>query len=266
MKKLLITGGYGLVGSNICKLLERDYPDIEVTKVKHKHNIHDDTLYDFIIHAAGYGQPGKFGEDKHSTIAINTMWVGRLFECLKHDGKLLFISSSEIYENTMPQHPRGCYIEGKRCGEAICTAYREQGVDVKIARLALAYGPGYKKDDTRVLNQFVEQAVSNKHIQLRDKGEAMRTYLYIDDAVKIMLDILFNGKELVYDVGGTSRVSILGLAEAIAKLTDSTVSLGDAGDTSAPKDVSLDMSWLKDFMFTSLEEGLKQTIEWQKSF
>jgi len=280
--KILVTGAYGLVGQHICKLLEKDYPNIEITKLKYRELalIKDNSIgFDFVIHAAGYGQPLKFSQDKIETIRIHTLTTDNLFRYLRPEGKFLFISSSEIYSGspspnketdigtTTPQHSRACYIEGKRCGEAICMAYKEQGYDVKIARLALAYGPGTKKYDTRVLNQLIEQAIMNKHIELLDDGGAVRTYCYVEDAAQMMLDILFKGKDVVYNVGGQSTVSIRELAVKIASLTGCNVSLGDKPLGGAPSEVRLDMTkTLTEFprTFVSLDEGLKRTIEYQK--
>lgn len=280
-KKLLITGAYGLVGSNICKVLERDYPDTEITKIK-CNELGAELVtesFDYVIHAAGYGQPMKFAQDKLQTLRINTGFTQVLFNMVKSTGKFLFISTSEVYSGakspyketdigtTTPQHPRACYIEGKRCGEAICMAYREQGYDVKIARLALAYGPGTKKGDTRVLNQFIEQALTTGEIRMKDQGDAVRTYCYVDDAVSQMLNILFKGKDVVYNVGGDSTTDIYMLAKNIAFITDSKVVIGGGGLSGAPEDVRLDMTkTLAEFPmeFTSMVEGLMKTIEYQK--
>lgn len=281
MKKLLIIGAYGLVGSNLCKVLEEKYPDIEMTKVKFipeweqliSHG------YDYVIYGIGHGQPINFSKNKLETISINTTLVQTTFNLLKPQGKFLFISTSEVYSGapsphketdigtTTPQHPRACYIEGKRCGEAICMAYKEQGYDVKIARLALAYGPGTKKGDTRVLNQFIEQALTKGEINLKDKGQAHRTYCYVDDAVTQMLNILFYGKDVVYNVGGNSEVTIYDLAKNIADITDVSVNMGGFELTGAPDDVHLDLTKTLDefpMEFISLDEGLKGTIEYQK--
>lgn len=280
MKTCLITGAYGLVGSNICKVLERDYPDVEITKLKCDEwypNL--PPQFDYIIHAAGYGQPQMFGKDKVKTIQINTQVLNGLFILLKKDGKFLFVSSSEIYSGapsphketdigtTTPQHPRACYIEGKRCGEAICMAYKEQGYDVKIARLALAYGQGTKKGDTRVLNQFIEQALITKEIRLKDDGSAIRTYCYIDDAVEMLLKILFEGKDCVYNVGGISTLTIKDVAEYIGEITKSTVILGNTALEGSPDSVKLDLDkYLVEFpkTFVDFGTGIQKTIEYQK--
>jgi dTDP-glucose 4,6-dehydratase/UDP-glucuronate decarboxylase len=146
-------------------------------------------------------------------------------------------------------------------------AYKEQGYDVKIARLALAYGPGTKKGDTRVINQFIEQALTTHQIVMRDGGSALRTYCYVEDVAEMMLDILFKGKDVVYNVGGDTRVTIGSLARNIASLTDSVVLGGLTPDEGAPSDVQLDMTkTLVEFPreFTSLLTGLSKTINYQK--
>lgn len=279
-KKLLITGAFGLVGTAICKLLEEKYPDIEVVKFK-SDMMTDNTLpiMDYVIFAAGYGQPGKFLQERISTININTIGLQRTLKHLKPQGKVLFVSSSEVYSGapspykedsigtTTPQHPRACYIEGKRCGEAICMAYSDQ-YDVKIARLALAYGPGTKKGDTRVLNQFIEQALTTGAIIMKDSGKAMRTYCYVDDVATQLLNILFHGQSIVYNVGGFSRVSVKDLAHIIGTLTNSAVMEGPDTTTSAPDDVQLDMTkYLSEFggTFTPMNEGIRKTIDYQKN-
>ena len=261
--KVFIFGKTGLIGRNM--FVPQDEADVEEA--------------DYIIHAGGYGQPAKFMADEIATISVNTTKLIELLGKMKKTAKFLFLSTSEVYsgavppykENqigtTSPMHQRACYIESKRCGEAICMAYRRLGYDVKIARLSLAYG-GAKKGDGRVLNQFVEQALTKKKIQLLDKGEAKRTYIYVEDAVSILWDILFKGTQPVYNVGGVSKTTIAELAYMIAKLTDSEVVLGDKGLEGAPEDVSMDISLvLNEFgqrEFTGLEEGLKKTIKWTK--
>jgi len=174
MKKTFDNWIRGVVGSNICKVLERDYPDIEITKYKCAERIPAENTFDYIIHAAGYGQPQMFSKDKLMTLYINSQYTDTLFEGLKKVASFYsfphpksiqahqVLIKKQISATTTPQHPRACYIEGKRCGEAICMAYKEQGYDVKIARLALAYGPGTKKGDTRVINQFIEQALDQR--------------------------------------------------------------------------------------------------------
>lgn len=238
---------------------------------------------DYIIHAAGYGQPGRFMEDPIKTIKLNTVTTFNLFDKLLPGGKFLFISSSELYSgltkapfkesqigNTNTTHPRSCYIEAKRCGEAIVHSYNMKGFHANSARLALAYGPGTRKGDKRVLNAFIERALLKGKIALQDQGQAKRTYCYISDAIEIMWHILLNGTKEIYNVGGESHITIHGLAESIGDYLHVPVELPITMNEQegAPEDVFLDLSKIKtEFKkskFIDLREGLKKTIEWQK--
>ena len=238
---------------------------------------------DYIIHAGGYGQPGRFMEDQIKTIELNTTGTLGLFKRLKSGGKFIFLSTSEVYSGlsdlpyredqigiTNTTHPRACYIEGKRCGEAIVNVYRQKGINAKSARLSLAYGPGTKKGDLRVINSFIYKGLQGK-IDMLDHGEAKRTYCYVSDAVEIMWDILLFGKEPIYNVGGFSSVTIAELAGKIGTALNVPVTFPDKkneGLTGAPLDVALDMTKVKNEFnkteYVSLDDGLSRTIEWQK--
>lgn len=235
---------------------------------------------DVIIHAAGYGQPGRFLLKPLKTLKLYTLTTFFLLDKLKPGGKFLYISSSEVYsglkalayqENqigrTNTDHPRACYIEAKRAGEAICQAAKSQRVNVKICRLSLAYGPGTRKDDQRVLYQLIVEGLKGE-IQLLDNGRVMRTYCYVADSVEVMWQILLTGKETVYNVGGESRTSIANLARKIGKYLKVKVIIPNKSRAKwgAPEDVRLDLSKIKKefhkHKFISLNEGLRRTIEW----
>lgn len=239
--------------------------------------------YDVIIHAAGYGQPGKFLEDKIKTITLNTTSTINLFNKLKKDGKFLFVSTSELYsgldyENisedqigtTNTDHPRSCYIEGKRCGESICHSYISKGYDVKILRLSLAYGPGTKKNDHRVLNSIIEKGITKDKIELMDDGSAIRTYCYITDVIEMFWNILLFGKHNLYNVGGKSVTTILNLANLIGSRLDKDVTTPKSSNelVGNPKVVNISIDrYINEFNkrdFVSLEDGINNTIEWQK--
>jgi nucleoside-diphosphate-sugar epimerase len=241
---------------------------------------------DYIIHAATYGQPGKFMEFPEITIKLNTTVTMFLLEKrLKQNGKFLFISSSEVYSGlpmppydeaqigtTTPNHSRACYIEAKRCGEAITSIFKQKGVSAVSARLSLAYGPGTKSDDRRVLNNFIEKALLNKEIKLMDSGSAKRTYCFVSDAVNMMWMILFDGTQDVYNIGGISSLTIFELATLIGKITNVPVvkpSVISEGVSGAPEDVRLDLSrFNKEFgelNFCDIQKGLEKTIAWQSS-
>lgn len=238
---------------------------------------------DFIIHAAGYGQPLKFMEEPEKTLKLNTYSTFLLFDKLKKEGHFLFISSSEVYSGlsksiynetdigtTNPMHSRACYIEAKRGGEAICNAYRSKGINASAVRLSHTYGPGTKKGDKRVILNFIEKAMNGK-IELMDKGEAMRTYCYISDAVEIMWNILFSCKEPVYNLAGNSKTNIYNLAQTIGHIMNVPIiePVQIDGVSGAPTEVNLDMTLatneFKKNTFITLEEGLNKTINWYRN-
>ncbi|MCX6735950.1 MAG: NAD-dependent epimerase/dehydratase family protein [Candidatus Parcubacteria bacterium] len=314
-KEIIITGASGLIGINFLMSLKEFSRKVgiqkspKVTAIFHNEipeylkevlnfenlsikngDVTDENFIkslpfaDCIVHAAGYGQPGKFMRDEVKTIAINTTATISLLKKLKPEGKFLFVSSSEVYSclphppykeeqigTTNTTHPRACYIEGKRCGEAICHAYYKKGINAKSARLSLAYGPGTRAGDMRVLNSFIEKGMSGK-IEMMDRGEAKRTYCYVSDAVEIMWNILLSGKNPIYNVGGFSILTISGLAKKIGKIMNAEVIFPKITKelTGAPSNVRLDMgSVSKEFKKTKkdykdIDSGLANTIAWQK--
>jgi nucleoside-diphosphate-sugar epimerase len=145
-------------------------------------------------------------------------------------------------------------------------------VNAVSARLALAYGPGAKETDARVLNAFVERGLIERQINLMDAGKARRTYCYITDAVVMLWRLLLGGTDGIYNVGGESRTTIAELAMAVGQLLDVPVSFPASGQRldGAPEDVCLDMSRYETEFgrpeFLPLEEGLRRTIEWQKFY
>ena len=225
-------------------------------------------------------------EHPEITIKLNTYVTLTLLEkVLTKNGKFLFISTSEVYSGLLnppfreeqigtssPLHPRACYIEAKRCGETIVNVYRNKGVAATSARLSLAYGPGTRSGDRRVLNNFIEKALIDKEIRLLDKGDAKRTYCYVSDAVNMMWQILLKGKECVYNVGGFSTVTIAELARFVGEISGVNVVFpenGGVGVSGAPEDVRLDLSRITSEFgkreLVNLETGLRSTIEWQQS-
>ncbi len=277
---------YAWYGNGLPNYLEK-YFDFDLTRIQH--DITDDAYFeglpkfDIIIHSSGYAQPLKFIEDKNKTIKINTSSTLKLLERLNENGKFLFISSSEVYAGltdppyaesqigcTNTDHPRACYIEGKKCGEVICLSYQPEKNDIKIARLAPTYGPGTKKNDQRVLNSLIQKAMENKKINLLDRGEAIRTYGYIADVIEIMWKILFFGRESIYNVGGISKIKIKNLAGKIGGILKVPVVRPDKNLSviGASDEVELDLSRIrKEFKknkFIDLDRGLRKTISWQR--
>jgi nucleoside-diphosphate-sugar epimerase len=238
---------------------------------------------DYIIHAGTYGQPGFFMEEQVTTLKINTTATFALLEKLNAGGKFLFTSSSAVYQDatSLPfkethaglsntNHPRACYIEAKRCGEAIVEAYRAGGIDAKAVRIAMVYGPGIRIDtDKRVLNTFIRKSITAPEIDMMDDGSAEKVYIYVTDAVEMLLHVLLEGKSDIYNIGGKERVSILQLAEFIGAKSGKPVRKGAGEQTKqygAPPVEWLDTEkYETEFgakAFVPFEEGVLRTMHW----
>jgi UDP-glucuronate decarboxylase len=239
---------------------------------------------DLIIHAAGYGQPGRFLQDPVKTILLNVVATSVLLQRMPENGRFLFVSSSEVYSGathaphresdigaTDPGHPRASYIEGKRCGEALCHAWAASGRHARIARLATAYGPGTRPDDLRVMNSLIRRGLQEGEITLLDQGLASRSHLYVTDAAAMLLSILLKGRQAVYNVTGTSSITILDMAKAISRALNAPLRVPveqATGLAGAPAKVSLDLGrYVAEFRksaFVPFEDGLQRTIAWQR--
>ena len=308
-KSILITGASGLVGSYLTaffqnldsfkredlqlhlsslsgefttpisqntKILKGDLTDLGFLKTFPN--------FDLIIHAAGYGQPGKFLENISKTMKLNSVVTQELCEKLNDSGRFLFMSTSEIYSGlqqppfresqvgvTNTDHERAPYIESKRFGETVVSNLQKSQRNILgfSARLALAYGPGVKESDSRVLYNFFQSGMATGEINLRDSGSAMRTYCYVLDAVEMILSIIKRGQYPIYNVGGISRLSIAELARKVAFLTKAKLNIPTEMESflsSAPNDVWLDLARISEISettaFVDIEDGLSRTISW----
>lgn len=307
-KKILIFGGTGIVGqyfllfflslikkkavSNITVIIKSKLPkylnfikknnNVKIIKCNiSKYNFSKIGKHDVIIFSGGYGQPSKFLRNPLETIQINTKILIKFFDKLKPNGKFLYISSSELYnennkkkitENdigfTNTDNARAAYIEAKRCGEAIVNIYiQKYRINAKSIRLCLGYGPGIKKNDGRVLNEFIMRSLKKKKLIVKDNGHAIRRYIYISDAVKMMLNILLFGKKPVYNVAGKEKTSIRQIAKKIANILKINVKFNQKEPLKgSPKNISISIErYEKEFgkqKFIQLNEGLNKTIKW----
>jgi nucleoside-diphosphate-sugar epimerase len=311
-RSILITGVTGLIGINLLYALvefiklhslstkiytisKSSLPEDIINSVT-KHIIADlstpfdlgGLAFDYIIHAATYSQPQLFEADPITTITLNTTTVMALLKLLKPQGRFLFLSSSEVYSGltsspfveeqigtTTPSHLRACYIESKRVGETICNAYNKftnEG-SAKIVRLSLGFGPGVKKGDRRVINNFIERGLANHRIDLHDSGEAIRTYCYISDMIYMMSKVLFEGKDVLYNIGGKETVTIKELATSIGYLLDVPIFI--PGNTiyrvlpGSPNIVKMSINKFEEefgeINLLPIYAGIERTIEWIRS-
>jgi len=248
--------------------------------------------YDFMIHAAGYGAPTVFLKEPLKTIDVNYIGLKNMLEsavALNPLSKILYLSSSEIYGsppsdfiptpenyagNSAVGSNRACYVESKRLSEVLALSYiKIRNTYVKIARPALSYGPGMSVNDMRVLSQFIKKGFSGT-IDMLDDGRDVRSYCYMSDVLRQLLNILLYGKDTTYNVGSSEEsISIKELAMKIGKIMGAKVVEGPGKDSNvseAPNTVCLDMTKLcTEFGFKPevlMEEGLSRIIRWNTAF
>lgn len=307
-KTILITGASGLVGSNLLTYLnflnEKEKLNLKIIAI-HKsplepwmprssliryikldlttHDLSANLKFDVIIHCATYAQPKKFLEHPRETINLN---IGVLFNLLeqaeKNQASFLYLSSAETYGevdrtniptkethlgnvNTLSE--RAIYTESKRLAETICYLFSKK-IRVKIARALIGYGPGVKYDDKRVIPEFIKKAQEEKKITMMDEGNVQRTFCFITDMVEMLLNILLNGKEIVYNVCGQDTTIIKDLAKLITQINEAKFDYKFNKETikGTPLVLTLDNNrYLSEFNkreFTPLNEGLEVTSQW----
>lgn len=206
--------------------------------------IRDDIgIVDYVLHLASNTHPMLYATDPIGTITTNIIGVQNLLNfSVEHKAtRFVFASSNEIYGenrgdtelfdenycgyidcNTL----RAAYPESKRCGEALCQAYKAQkGLDVIIARFTRSYGPTMEMSNTRALSQFIKKAVDGEDIVLKSAGTQYFSYTYMADAVSGVLCAMLNGKSgEAYNIADESGDIILkNLASLIAQIAGKKV-------------------------------------------
>lgn len=207
---------------------------------------------------------------------------------VKYDAKrFAFASSNEIYgENRGDQElfdenycgyidcntMRAGYPESKRCGEALCQAYRHQkGVDIVIPRLTRSYGPTMLTSDTKAISQFIKNAVQGEDIVLKSEGNQYYSYTYVADAVLGLLTVLLKGESgEAYNIADiSSDIRLKDLAGILANISGKEVvfelpdAVEKAGYSKATK-ARLDGSKIKELGWQPLYDiktGLERTVD-----
>ncbi len=247
----LVTGGLGFIGSHLAKKLIKNNEKvicidnletgsiINIGEIENhpnfnliKHDISNpiELKVDRIWHFACPASPNKYLKDPVKTLRTNFLGAYNVL-CLAKDNnaKVLLASSSEIYGdskehpqnedyfgNVNPFSKRSCYEEGKRISESLfCNFNLMYGTNIAISRIFNTYGAGMLKDDGRVINNFILQALGNKPITVYGNGNQTRTFCYIDDLIKgLLLQMESNYKKPI-NLGGDQEITILNVAKTI---------------------------------------------------
>ncbi len=258
MRRTLVTGGAGFIGSFICEELLRHGDEVLCLDnfftgskrniyhlMEHKnfelirHDITQPILLevDRVFHFACPASPVHYQYNPVKTVKTNVMGTINMLGLAKRvKARFLLASTSEVYGD--PQvHPqredywghvnpigiRSCYDEGKRVAETLTMDYHRQNrVDIRIIRIFNTYGPRMAIDDGRVVSNFIVQALKNEDITVYGKGDQTRSFCYIDDLVRAALKMM-DQEDIIgpVNLGNPDEFTILQLAEKVIELTGS---------------------------------------------
>jgi len=253
----------------------------------------DDIKVDYIFHLASPASPNHHSKFSYHALPMETMMVNtqgtlNLLEfAKKNNARFLFASSSEVYGDPLenPQKesyrgnvstigPRSVYDEAKRFGETL-TAYfwRDKNLNARIVRIFNTYGPNMRKDDKRMVIDFINQALDGEPITIFGDGKQTRSLCYIDDLVDGLIKMMFSdmtNKEIL-NLGSDDEHTVLEYAKLIKKLTNShsTIVHSEGLPEDDPKVRRPDIKKAKKLLGwepkVTLEEGLRKTIEYFKT-
>lgn len=261
MKRILVTGGAGFVGSNLCARLVKD-PDNYVICLDNlftgrmvniesllqlpnfefvEHNVQQsiDLPVDQIYNAACPASPPAYQKSPTDTTKTCIFGVLNMLELAKkYDATMMQFSTSEVYGD--PEvHPqvesyrgcvnpigiRSCYDEGKRCAEALCFDYnREFGVKIKVIRIFNTYGPNMDPLDGRVVSNFIMQALRGEDLTVYGDGTQTRSFQYIDDLVEGIVRMMNDSRSDFLgpvNLGNPGEFTMLELAQKVLEKTGS---------------------------------------------
>ena len=259
MKRILVTGGAGFIGSHLCERLLNEGNEVICLDnyfTGSKKNIvhlirdpyfelirHDVTMpfyieVDEIYNLACPASPIHYQLNPIKTIKTSVMGAINMLGLAKRiKSKVLQASTSEVYGDPMihpqpeeywgnvnPIGPRSCYDEGKRCAETLFMDYNQQNkVKIKIARIFNTYGPRMHPNDGRVVSNFIVQALKNNPLTIYGDGNQTRSFQYVDDLVEALIRLMDTPDEITgpVNIGNPLEFTIKELAEIIISMTGS---------------------------------------------
>jgi len=244
---------------------------------------------DYIIHGASNTHPIAFSTEPINTLLTCVLGTKFIldFSSIHHVRRTLFISTGEVYgvnrgdvDSFSEDYcgyidcniARSCYPEGKRAAESLCQAYiKEKNIDIVIARCCHFYGPTMTDEDSRVIAQFIRNAVNKENIVLKSKGDQLFSYCYVADICTALLVLLLNGKNgEAYNISDNNcNLSLLEIANILSDYTNrkiifDTPSMAESTGYSKATKRLLDSSKLQKLEWSPMypiKEGIVRTVE-----
>lgn len=302
---VLVNGGSGFLGSHLCEsLLDRGHTVICLDNfstgrrrnVAHllrntrfsivEHDVRDPLHFDvsLIFNFASPASPPDYQADPVGTLLTNVIGAVNVLELARLQGATVVQSStSEVYGdplespqresyfgNVNPTGPRGCYDEGKRCAETLMFDYhRKHGVDIRVGRIFNTYGPRMRRDDGRVVSNFIVQCLMNEDITIYGDGLQTRSFCYVDDLIDGFMRFAFakTGMTGPINLGNPTEIPVRDLAAIIRDMTNSRsriIHLPAVTDDPQQRrpDISRAAAQLDWRPHVSLRSGLENTIDY----
>jgi dTDP-glucose 4,6-dehydratase len=260
LKKVLITGAAGFLGSHLCdRFIKEGYHVIgmdnfitgDQRNISHllnhpnfefiKHDVTEfvkiDGELDYILHFASPASPIDYLKIPIQTLKVGSLGTHNLLGlAMAKNARILIASTSEVYGDPLvhPQTedyygnvntigPRGVYDEAKRFQESITMAYhRFHGLETRIVRIFNTYGPRMRLNDGRVIPAFMGQALRGEDLTIFGDGSQTRSFCYVDDEVEGIFRLLLSDYSYPVNIGNPHEISIKDFAEEIIKLTGTT--------------------------------------------